>query len=97
MSKEEGNSPSVMTEGAVLLVYQTNYETLRAESFLRDKMLRVKPVIKPTKIRSACGMALQVSLSVVKEVCLINEKEKLNFVGFFRREENSKQWKKYSF
>ncbi len=86
-----------LSEEYLLAVYQTNFETLRAESFMRDKMIAVKPVIKPTRIRSACGMALQISLKDKEDVMKIHKEEQLDFVGFFQRTENEKEWKKLSF
>jgi hypothetical protein len=42
-----------------LAVFETTYETLRAEDFFRAQNVSFKPVLKPRGIGSACRMALR--------------------------------------
>ncbi len=42
-----------------IAIFDTTYETLRAEDFFREAGVTFRPVLKPRKIGSACRMALQ--------------------------------------
>ena len=76
----------------VYLVYNTTHETLKAESLLRDRLIRVRPVIKPVRIKSSCGMALEIDQEHIPDVLEINNGDDFTFIGFFRKTE--KHWKK---
>ncbi|MBF0275538.1 MAG: DUF3343 domain-containing protein [Nitrospinae bacterium] len=76
----------------IFLVYNTTHETLKAESLLRDRMIKVRPIIKPVKIKSSCGMALQVKKDTIPVVLEINDNEDFTFIGFFVK--GSQHWEK---
>ena len=44
-----------------IAVFDTTFETLRAEDFFHKQKIKFRPILKPRKIGSACRMALQFS------------------------------------
>ena len=76
----------------IFLVYNTTHETLNVESLLRDRMIKVRPVIKPVKIKSSCGMALEVNRENIPDILEINSSGEFTFIGFF--EKGIQQWER---
>ena len=74
-------------EENVYLVYKTTHDTLKTESMLRDLMIKVRPVMKPVKIKSSCGMALEISKKHLPELERINAETNFPFAGVFEKKE----------
>ncbi|GMT42508.1 MAG: hypothetical protein IEMM0002_0919 [bacterium] len=75
-----------------IAVFDTAYETLRAEDFFRKEKIKFRPILKPRGIGSSCKMALQFSaddMEPVKRAVVIGN---LALAGFFKEE--SGKWKK---
>jgi hypothetical protein len=45
--------------GDCLAVFETTYETMRAEDFFRAREISFRPVLKPRGLGAACRMALR--------------------------------------
>jgi len=75
-----------------IAIFNTTYETLRAEDFFREANVVFKPILKPRKIGSACRMALRFD---EKDIRLAEEAIKngdLELLSFYRQ--NGDLWDK---
>jgi hypothetical protein len=69
-----------------IAVFDTTYETLRAEDFFRQENVRFRPILKPRKIGSACRMALQFSCGDIGPVKKAVRAGNLALKGFYEKE-----------
>ncbi|HJP17483.1 MAG TPA: DUF3343 domain-containing protein [Nitrospinota bacterium] len=68
-----------------IAVFNSNHDALLAEKLLKQRHLRVRPIIKPRKISSSCTLALEFDMELsqkVTEICLSN---KLLLAGIFQK------------
>lgn len=75
-----------------IAIFETTYETLRAEDFFREAGVVFRPVLKPRKIGSACRMALQFGEEGLPSAKAAVTKGKLGLKAFYRKEGD--QWQK---
>jgi len=71
-----------------LAVFNTTFETLRAEEFFRAEKVRFRPVLKPRKIGSACRMALKFREEEISSAGKAVSGGKLELLGFYRLEKD---------
>jgi len=71
-----------------LAVFNTTFETLRAEEFFRAEKVRFRPVLKPRKIGSACRMALKFREEDIPKAGKAVSGGNLELLGFYRQEED---------
>jgi len=75
-----------------IAVFDTTFETLRAEDFFKRQKIRFRPVLKPRKIGSACRMALQFSCDDLAAAKKAISGSGLTLKGFYEKEGTG--WKK---
>ena len=68
-----------------IAVFNSNHDALQAEKLLKQKHIRVRPIIKPRKISSSCNIALEVGVENSQKVMEICNVKKLYFSGFFQK------------
>ena len=69
-----------------IAVFDTTFETLRAEDFFKRQKIRFRPILKPRKIGSACRMALQFSCDDLDAAKNALSKSGLALKGFYEKE-----------
>ena len=69
-----------------IAVFETTFETLRAEDFFRAGGVNFRPVLKPRKIGSACRMALQFSTGEMEGAKAAVKEGNLALLAFYRKE-----------
>ncbi len=69
-----------------IAVFDTTFETLRAEDFFKRQKIRYRPILKPRKIGSACRMALQFSCDELAAAKKAVSKSGLSLKGFYEKE-----------
>ena len=74
-----------------LAVFDTTFETLRAEDFFKRQKIRFRPILKPRKIGSACRMALQFSCGELAAAKKAVSENGLSLKGFY--EKQGEGWK----
>ncbi|MDH5543902.1 MAG: DUF3343 domain-containing protein [Nitrospinota bacterium] len=67
-----------------IAVFNTTYETLRAEDFFRAEKIKFKPILKPRKIGSACRMALKFSEKDIESAKRAVTAGNLELLSFYR-------------
>lgn len=64
-------------------VFPTTHQTLQAEKLLKGHGIQVRPVLKPRRIATECGMALEFDAAEAERlVCLCRERG-LELVGLY--------------
>ena len=69
-----------------IAVFDTTFETLRAEDFFKRHKIKFRPILKPRKIGSACRMALQFSCGDLGAVKKALSGSGLTLKGFYEQE-----------
>lgn len=69
-----------------IAIFNTTFETLRAEDFFRAEKIKFRPILKPRKIGSACRMALRFSEPDIEAAEKAVKKGKLTLLGFYLSE-----------
>ncbi len=78
-----------------IVLFNTTHETLKAEKYLNKHNIPYRPVIKPRKIESNCGMGLEVDAADIEKVVTLCAKEELNLTGTYKNLGSS--WEKVLF
>ena len=81
-----------MPVNTLIAIFETTYETLRAEDFFRDAGMAFRPVLKPRKIGSACRMALQFDEEYLASAKKAVDNGKLALKAFYRKD--GERWQK---
>ncbi len=81
-----------MPVGTLIAIFDTTYETLRAENYFREAGVVFRPVLKPRKIGSACRMALQFDEEYLPSAKAAVDKGNLALKAFYRKD--GEQWQK---
>ena len=68
-----------------IAVFDTTFETLRAEDFFRKQKIKFRPILKPRKIGSACRMALQFSCDDIGMAKKAIKSGGLTLKGFYEK------------
>lgn len=76
----------------LIAIFDTTYETLRAEDYFREEGVVFRPVLKPRKIGSACRMALQFGEEYLPSAKGAVAKGKLALKAFYWKD--GEQWQK---
>jgi len=74
-----------------IAVFNTTFETYRAEEFFRNEKIRFRPILKPRKIGSACRMALRFAVSDIEAAKRAVRAGELDLKGFYVEAEDG--WK----
>lgn len=69
-----------------IVVFNTTHQTLKAEKLIKGLGIRIRPVPKPAGIESACGLALEFSLTDQEEILSLCKKNRLAVQGIYRLE-----------
>jgi len=76
----------------LIAVFQTTFETLRAEDFFHAENVKFRPILKPRKIGSACRMALKFKEDDLNSAKKAVEAGRLELLAFYRNDDL--QWVK---
>jgi len=66
-----------------IALFQSTYETLRGEEYLKKHQIPFRPVIKPRSISSECSMGLEFDAKFMKKVITLSEEENLYLSGIY--------------
>ncbi len=73
-----------------IAAFNSNHDALLAEKFLKQKQIRVRPIIKPRKISSSCTLALEFDMELSQKVTAICISNKLLLAGIFQK--RNEEW-----
>ena len=74
-----------MTISKAIAVFNSNHDTLKAESLFKKSQIPVRPIIKPRKIGSNCALALEFPDAHSQKVFEICKANRLSLVGIFQK------------
>ncbi|MBI5206695.1 MAG: DUF3343 domain-containing protein [Candidatus Firestonebacteria bacterium] len=74
----------------MLVVFYTTHHTLFAEKILKKLKIKNKVVMKPRKITTDCGLAIEFDGDFLKEAYEEINKKKLKIEGFYNK--NNNEW-----
>ena len=80
MSDKEKEVP---TEDKKVVVFPTTHQTLTAERLLKERRVCVRPVSRPRRITSECGLALEFSEKDEERLLEVCRENELDLVGTF--------------
>ncbi len=78
----------------IIAVFFTTHHTLSAEKILKKNKIKNKIIMKPRKITTDCGLALEFDGEFFKTAYSEFLYAKLKLEGFYKRDEN--EWVKIS-
>jgi len=81
-----------MTIVKAIAVFNSNHDTLKAESLFKVSQISVRPIIKPRKIGSNCALALEFPYAHSEKVLEIGQANRLSLIGIFQNKKGI--WKK---
>ncbi|MBI1987228.1 MAG: DUF3343 domain-containing protein [Nitrospinae bacterium] len=64
-------------------VFPTTHQTLQAEKLLKGNGIKVRPVLKPRRIATECGMALEFDAAEEETIVRLCQERKLALVGIY--------------
>ncbi len=68
-----------------IAVFNSNHDALLAEKLLKQRLIRIRPIIKPRKISSNCTLALEFGVENSRKVTEICVSNKLLLAGIFQK------------
>jgi len=74
-----------MTISKAIAAFNSNHDTLKAESIFKKNQISVRPIIKPRKIGSNCALALEFPDAHSQKVLEICKANRLSLVGIFQK------------
>lgn len=77
--EKTGRSPG----GGKIAVFTTTHQTLKAEKLLKERQIPVRPVPRPSRILSECGLALEFNTEDEERLMDICREQCLDLIGTF--------------
>ncbi len=70
-------------DGKRVAVFTTTHQTLKAEKLFKEMQIRVRPVPRPRRILSECGLALQFYAEDEERLLDLCQEHHMDLIGTF--------------